>query len=289
MKPASFAYHRPRSLDEAMALLEQHGDEAAILAGGQSLVPMLNLRLATPELVIDINRVASFDRLTETASGLEIGPCVRHADVLRHTRGAPHWRLIAEAIRHVAHPGIRNRGTFCGSLALADPAAEAPAVAVALEAEIMLAGTTGERRVPAADFFTGIYDTARRPDELITGVRFPKPAADWHFVFEEVARRQGDYAMAGLCAAFRVADGSVLESRLVLFGVAERPCRATAAESCLIGRPLADETAWRSAAAAAEGIEAMATADCRADYKRHLAGVLVTRAMTALAQQVTTP
>jgi carbon-monoxide dehydrogenase medium subunit len=289
VKPASFAYHRPRSRDEAAALLDVHGDDAAILAGGQSLVPMLNLRLATPELVIDINRVAGFDRLTETADGLEIGPCVRHADVLRHTAGAPHWRLIAEAIRHVAHPGIRNRGTVCGSLALADPAAEAPAVAVAMDAEITLAGTSGERRIPAADFFTGIYETARRPDELITGVRFPKPAADWHFVFEEVARRQGDYAMAGLCAAFRVEDGSVLESRLVLFGVADRPHRATAAESFLTGRPLADGTARRNAVAAAEGIEAMAAADCSADYKRHLAGVLVTRAMSALARQAAAP
>lgn len=289
MKPASFAYQRPRSRDEAVALLGAHGDDAAILAGGQSLVPMLNLRLATPELVIDINRVAGFDRLTETADGLEIGPCVRHADVLRHTRGTPHWRLIAEAIRHVAHPGIRNRGTFCGSLALADPAAEAPAVAVAMDAEITLAGTAGERRVPARDFFLGIYETVRRPDELVTGVRFPRPAADWHFAFAEVARRQGDYAMAGLCAAFQVEHENVLDSRLVLFGVADRPRRATAAENCLIGRPLADEAARRNAAAAAEGIEAMGTADCSADYKRHLAGVLVARAMTALAQQVAAP
>ena len=284
MKPASFAYQRPRSRDEAVALLGAHGDDAAILAGGQSLVPMLNLRLATPELVIDINRVAGFDRLTETAGGLEIGPCVRHADLLRHTAGRPHWRLIADAIRHVAHPGIRNRGTFCGSLALADPAAEAPAVAVAMDAEITLAGATGERRVPAADFFNGIYETARRPDELVTGVHFPKPPADWHFVFQEVARRQGDYAMAGLCAAFRVADGIVLDSRLVLFGVADRPHRATVAESFLTGRPLHDGTARRNAVAAAEGIEAMAAADCSADYKRHLAGVLVTRAMSALAR-----
>jgi carbon-monoxide dehydrogenase medium subunit len=250
---------------------------------------MLNLRLATPELVIDINRVAGFDRLTETAGGLEIGPCVRHADLLRHTAGRPHWRLIAEAIRHVAHPGIRNRGTFCGSLALADPAAEAPALAVALEAEVALASTSGERLIPAADFLVGIYETVRRPDELVTGVRLPRPAADWHFVFEEVARRQGDYAIAGLCAAFRVADGSVADSRLVLFGVAERPRRASAAESCLIGRSLADAAARHDAAAAAEGIEAMATADCSADYKRHLAGVLVTRAMTTLARQIAAP
>jgi aerobic carbon-monoxide dehydrogenase medium subunit len=281
MKPAPFAYAAPRSLDEALALLAEHGDEAQILAGGQSLVPMLALRLATPGILVDINRIAGLPGLEESDAALTVGPCVRHAELLRHGGREPRWSLIAEAVREVAHPGIRNRGTLCGSLALADPAAEAPAYALALGAEIVLSSLSGERRIPAGDFFRGVYETARTPNEMITAVTFPRPSPGWRFGFQEIARRRGDYAIAGLCAGLRLETGRIAEAKLVFFGVAERPMRATRAERALLGEPHTDSVKEAAAAASVE-IEVQGTGENSAALKRHLVAVLTERVLAEL-------
>ncbi len=285
MKPAPFAYHAPDSLDEALALLEAHGEDAQILAGGQSLMPMLALRMAAPACLIDINRIASLRRLEETDEALRVGACVRHAELLRHAASVPHWSLVAACLREVAHPGIRNRGTPCGSIALADPAAEAPALAVALDASIHLASRRGERRIAVGDFFLGIYETAREADEMIVAVSFPRPGADWRFGFEEIARRRGDYALAGLCAGLKVVDGRIEQARLVFFGVGDRPMRADEAEAILCGGDPADaQLRARAAEAAMARIEVSGSAEYGVAYKRHLAGVLTGRVLARLAE-----
>ncbi|TVR06227.1 MAG: xanthine dehydrogenase family protein subunit M [Salinarimonadaceae bacterium] len=278
MKPALFSYAAPRSLDEALVLLAEHADDAQILAGGQSLAPMLNLRLAAPDWLIDVNRVPGLDVIEETAEGLRVGAMTRQNALLDHVADAPDWSLLAQAIPHVAHRGIRNRGTIGGSVALADPAAEAPACAIALDAVIRLASVRGEREVPASDFFLGLYETAREPDEMIVAVFYPRPAPGWLFGFDEVARRRGDYALAGLCAGMRVEEAFVRDARLVFFAVGDRPTRARVAEDALIGRNVADIAARAAACAAARaGIEVMPGGDCGVEYKRRLVGVLLER------------
>ncbi|MCG6122568.1 MAG: FAD binding domain-containing protein [Microvirga sp.] len=283
MKPAPFVYAAPRSLDEALALLAEYSDEAQILAGGQSLAPMLNLRLAAPEILIDVNRIPGLGAIEERPEGLLVGALTRQNALLDHVANARDWSLLAQAIPHVAHRGIRNRGTIGGSLALADPASEAPACALALDATIRLASLRGEREVPAADFFLGVYETAREPDEMIVSVFYPRPAPGWIFDFDETARRKGDYAMAGLAAGAVVEAGRVRDVRLVFFAVGEKPARAEAAERALIGADPADPGAREAAAAAArEEIEIMPGGDCGADYKRHLSGILLKRALARI-------
>lgn len=283
MKPAPFVYCAPESLDEALALLAEHGEDAQILAGGQSLVPMLALRMAAPSIVVDINRIAALHHLEETGEALLVGACVRHAELLRHTRLHPRWSLIADALEEVAHPGIRNRGTPCGSLALADPAAEAPACAIALGAEIVLASTRGERRVPAEAFFLGIYETACAPDEMIVAASFPVPCPDWRFGFEEIARRKGDYAIAGLCAGLRVENQRTAEARLVFFGVADCPVRAPQAEDMLVGgNPMNTDLHSAVAAATMDEIDVSGSGEYDAAYKRRLVGVLTRRVLGQL-------
>lgn len=283
MKPAPFAYCAPDSLDEALALLAEHGEDAQILAGGQSLVPMLALRMASPSIIVDINRITKLQHLEETREALLVGACVRHAELLRYTLLHPRWRLIADALDEVAHPGIRNRGTPCGSLALADPAAEAPAFAIALGAEIVLASTRGERRVPAEAFFLGIYETAREPDEMIVAVSFPVPCPDWRFGFEEIARRKGDYAIAGLCAGLRVEHERIAEARFVFFGVGDYPVRALQAEDMLAGGdPMNTDLHSAVATATMDEIDVSGSLEYDAAYKRRLAGVLTRRVLGQL-------
>lgn len=284
MKPAPFAYEVPRSIGDALALLAESGGDAQILAGGQSLVPMLALRMAAPAMLIDINRIEGLRRIEENDDALVLGACVRHADLLRYTAGKPEWSLIADCLHEVAHPGVRNRGTVCGSLALADPAAEAPAYALALDAEIHLVSLRGERRVAAEDFFQGIYETAREPDEMVVAVSFPRPAAAWRFGFEEIARRRGDYALAGLCAGLRIEEGRIEEARLVYFGVSDRPRRARSAEALMLGLSLGEARAAALAGeAAAAEIPVSGSPDYSAGYKRHLVGVLTERVLTQLS------
>ncbi|HKW53826.1 MAG TPA: FAD binding domain-containing protein [Stellaceae bacterium] len=273
---------RARTLDEVFAVLAVEGDEAKILAGGQSLVPALNMRLLEPRLLVDINGIAGLDAITEHERALRIGALARHAAVGRSPLVARLAPLIHQAIPHIAHPAIRNRGTFGGSLAQADPAAELPACAVALDAVIQVAGARGERSILARSFFKGLYETALAPGEVIIGVDIPKPAPGMRTAFLELARRRGDYAMVGLAATARLESGVLRAPRLVFFGVDVRPVEAVAAAAALgAGRPADGIAAAQEALA--EDLDP--TGDLQADRatKLHLARVLLARGVLALA------
>jgi carbon-monoxide dehydrogenase medium subunit len=315
MKPAPFEYHRPASLAETFDLLDRYGDDGRILAGGQSLVPALNLRLATPRAVIDINRVPDLDAVRATPEGLVIGALVRQEMLERSALVREHAPLIAAALPHVGHSAIRARGTIGGSLALADPAAELPACAVALAATIRAASRGGRRDIAAADFFRGIYTTALRPGEIVTEVVVPRAAAGWRWGFEELARRQGDFALAGLAAGARVEGGAgrgaavagrgepeasradrgiepseyqrgvISESRLVFFGVGTRPVRARGAESALVGRR-ADVGALTTAGGKLRGdLDPPGDIHGSPALRLHLARVLLARVVSRLAEE----
>jgi carbon-monoxide dehydrogenase medium subunit len=270
-------------LDEVFAVLSAEGEEAKILAGGQSLVPALNMRLLEPRLLVDINGIPGLGAIAEGDGALRIGALARHADVGRSPLVARLAPLIHQAIPHIAHPAIRNRGTFGGSLAQADPAAELPACAVALDAVIQVAGVRGERRIPARAFFKGLYETALAPDEVVIAVHIPRPAPAMRTVFLELARRRGDYAMVGLAATASL-DGAVLRApRLVFFGVDVKPVEATVAAAALAEGSPGDLIA---AAQKALADDLDPTSDLQADRatKLHLAQVLLARAVTALAR-----
>jgi len=283
MKPASFDYHRPSSLAETFDLLDRYGDDARILAGGQSLVPALNMRLATPRAVIDINRLPGLDAIRVAPEGLVIGALARHDAVETSPLVREHAPLIAVAMPHVGHAAIRTRGTFGGSLALADPAAELPACAVALEATIRISSRRGRRDVAAVDFFRGIYTTALEPGEIVTEVVVPKTAAGWRSGFDELARRHGDFALAGLAARAWIEDRTLRESRLVFFGVGPGPVRARAAEAALADRPV-DAEALATAGRALDGdLDPPGDIHGSPALRCHLARVLLSRVVTRLA------
>lgn len=284
MKPAPFAYRRPATLEEAWALLETHGPDARVLAGGQSLVPALNMRLATPALVVDINRLPGLGGIRRGPEGLVLGALCRQEEALRSPLVAAEAPLLAQALPHVGHLAIRNRGTLGGSAAQADPAAELPACLVALDAVVRVASRRGAREVPAAAFFRGIYTTALEPGELVTALVVPPTPAGWRSRFLEISRRHGDYALVGLAARARLAGGELAELRLVFTGVGPAPVRARAAEAQLRGR----RPDGRAVAAAQEalGAELDPPADVHATaaLRRHLARVLLARAAAGLAE-----
>jgi carbon-monoxide dehydrogenase medium subunit len=285
MKPAPFEYHRPASLAETFDLLDRYGDDGRLLAGGQSLVPALNLRLATPRAVIDINRIPDLDGIRVTGEGLVIGALVRQEALERSPLVREHAPLIAAAVPHVGHSAIRARGTIGGSLALADPAAELPACAVALGATIRAGRRGGSRDIAADDFFRGIYTTALAPGEIVTEILLPRPAAGWRWGFEELARRHGDFALAGLAAGARVAGpGVVAEARLVFFGVGPRPVRARRAEAALAGRR-ADAEALAAAGRALDGdLDPPGDVHGSPALRLHLARVLLSRVVGRLVE-----
>jgi carbon-monoxide dehydrogenase medium subunit len=284
MKPAPFEYHRPLSLAETFALLDRYGDDGRLLAGGQSLVPALNMRLATPRAVIDINRLPGLDGIRVTPRGLVIGALVRHETVERSALVREHAPLLAAAMPHVGHAAIRTRGTVGGSLALADPAAELPACVVALEAIIRVQSGRGGRDVAAADFFRGIYTTALEPGEIVTEVVVPRLVSGWRAGFDELTRRRGDFALAGLAAQVRAEGGAVRDSRLVFFGVGPGPVRARGAETALLGqRPDAEAVATARRALDAE-LDPPADVHGSPALRRHLAGVLFGRVVTRLVE-----
>jgi carbon-monoxide dehydrogenase medium subunit len=282
MKPAPFAYHRPATLDEAFHLLERYGDDARLLAGGQSLVPALNMRLATPAALVDINRLPGLDAIDFAAEGLTIGALARQEAVLRSPLVARHAPLVAQAMPHVAHLALRTRGTLGGSLAQADPAAELPACTVALEAVLRVARRGAAREIPAAHFYRGIYTTALEPGEILTGVVIPPLATGWRSHFSELARRHGDYALVALACHARLADGAIAEARLVFAGVGLMPVRAGRAEAAVRGRrPDADVLAEVGRALDAD-LDPPADVHASAALRRHLARVLLGRALSAL-------
>src|SRR5712672_4341623 len=218
MKAPRFAYARPASVAEALALLAEHKGDARVLAGGQSLVPMMNFRVAAPKVLVDINRIAALSGIKVTKNHVRIAALVRQVELERSADIAQHLPLVASAMPHIAHPAIRNRGTFGGSCALADPAAELPACALALGATFIAAGRRGERRIAAGDFFKGLYATALKAGELIVAAEFPLPKPGYASAFGELARRHGDYAMVGIAA-----HGSKQGVRVAFFGVGDRP------------------------------------------------------------------
>src|SRR5689334_3602058 len=231
MKPAPFEYYAPAGRAEALALLAEHGGEAKILAGGQSLVPTMNFRLAQPAILVDLNGVADLFGIRAGADGgVVIGAMTRQRTVERSALIAECAPLVAETMPHIAHPQIRNRGTFGGSLAHADPAAELPALAVALDAQMRAQSQSGERLIPAAEFFLGIFTTALEPEEILAEILIPPLPARTGTAFEEMARRHGDYALAGAAAVVTLGDdGTVSGGKLVFFSIADGPLEVPAA------------------------------------------------------------
>jgi CO/xanthine dehydrogenase FAD-binding subunit len=285
LKPAPFRYARPQTLADAVELLGAADHDVKILAGGQSLVPMMNLRLVRPAVLIDLNGVPGLDHITPSADGsLSIGALVRHAALAASVAVIERAPLLAEAARHVGHAAIRHRGTLGGSLAHADPAAELPAALVALDAALTLQGRRGARAVQASEFFLGLMTTALAPDEILLEIRVPPQGRGWGFA--EVVRRAGDFALAGVVALVGRAapSGPCDRARLVGFGVGDRPVRFTAAEEILTSRdPSAALTL--AAAAAAEACDPPDDVHASAEYRRHLAAVLTEQAVSqALAR-----
>ncbi len=282
MKAPSFAYARPASVAEALALLAQHKDEARVLAGGQSLVPMLNFRVAAPKVLVDINRIAGLAGIKVARDHIRIGALTRHVELERSADIARHLPLIASAMPHIAHPAIRNRGTFGGSCALADPAAELPACALALGATLVVAGSKGERRVAAQDFFRGLYATALKAGELLVAAEFPLPEPAYASAFGELARRHGDYAMVGVAAHGSTQGQKFSDVRVALFGVGDRPVRAARFERALDGRPAAANTIEGALAALDADLDPRADLHASAATKRHLAKVLAGRVLKSM-------
>ena len=282
MKPPPFEYLAPRSIDEALAALREHGDEAKVLAGGQSLIPILALRLAHPAVLVDIGNIAELRAISANGT-LSIGAAVTQRQAERTaaiTAAAP---LLAEALPLIAHPQIRNRGTIGGSIAHADPAAELPAVALALDATMVVRGQSGERAVPASDFFQSYLETAIAPDELLTAVQIPSaqgPGLGWSF--QEISRRHGDFALAGAATQVTLdADGRVTAAHLAFCGVASTPVHATAATDALVGRTLDTATIDEVARLAAADLDPPSDVHATSAYRKHIAAVLATRTLTA--------
>lgn len=282
MKAAAFGYVRARSLDQVFAAFAAHGEDARILAGGQSLLPILNLRMAEPKLLVDITGIAELRGITETPAGLRIGALVRHAELLRDPRLRTLAPLFARAVPHVAHAAIRNRGTVGGSLALADPAAEYPPVALVSAAVLHLHGPDGRRNVPADRFFRGIYDTALRTGELLEAVTVPPPPPDAAHDLQELARRHGDYAIIGLVLRCRVVDGRVRDLRAAFINGGPVPVLASRAAAAAEG--LAPAEAAVAAAAALDGdIDPPSDIQAAAATRLHLGRVLLRRSLSGIA------
>jgi aerobic carbon-monoxide dehydrogenase medium subunit len=279
MKPAPFDYHAPRSVDEAVELLAAHGDEAKILAGGQSLVPAMNFRLARPAVLVDINRIAELDFCTTTDGALRIGALARHARFERAVTQGPLGDLLADVVRYIAHLPIRVRGTFAGSLAHADPAAEWCVVATTLDAEIRARGPGGERSIEAAAFFRSILTTALRPDELITEVRLPALGPDWRFGFAEFSRRAGDFALSMALAALRLDGGRIVEARVGVGGAGDRPLRIKEAEQVLEGTAPGSEALAEAGAIAAATVEPFEDLHASIAYRRDLVSAMTKRTL----------
>ena len=284
MKPPPFDYVRPTSLRDVLAALGEHGSDAKVLAGGQSLMPMLAFRMAAPRILVDIGRLAELKGITFDADGVSLGALVRWCDIERNERVAAEQPLLAEAIRHVAHYQIRNRGTVGGSLAHADPAAEMPAIALACDATIFVAGAGGVREIAAHDFFAGALTTVLKPTELLVGVRLPAWPATRRWAFEEFSRRRGDFALAGVALYFdRHGNGAVAAPHIVGFGIADRPVRLAGAEEAIRGERSDEQSLAAAVRAATLGIDVSADIHAPADYRAALLGTLLERALRRAA------
>jgi aerobic carbon-monoxide dehydrogenase medium subunit len=281
MKASAFSYARATSVGNALELLAAHGDGAKVLSGGQSLMPAMNLRLISPELLVDISDLAELRGIGLAGGVLRIGALTRHVELLNSSEIAAHAPLLTEAIAHVAHPAIRNRGTLGGSLAHADPASELPACMLALNATVIVRGLAGERRIEAVDFFTGIYETALSADELLVAVELPRARTNSVHFFHEFARRHGDYAIVGVAAQAIVQSNVFADLRIALFAVGDRPALAKAAAR-LINVPVTPTLLSEAAAALADQLDPQEDQQASAAMRRHLAKVLLVRGVSAL-------
>jgi carbon-monoxide dehydrogenase medium subunit len=281
MKASAFSYARATSVGNALELLAAHGDGAKVLSGGQSLMPAMNLRLISPELLVDISDLAELRGIGLAGGVLRIGALTRHVELLNSSEIAAHAPLLTEAIAHVAHPAIRNRGTLGGSLAHADPASELPACMLALNATVIVRGLAGERRIEAVDFFTGIYETALSADELLVAVELPRARTNSVHFFHEFARRHGDYAIVGVAAQAIVQSNVFADLRIALFAVGDRPALAKAVAR-LINVPVTPTVLSEAAAALADELDPQEDQQASAAMRRHLAKALLVRGVSAL-------
>ena len=281
MKASAFSYARATSVANALELLVAYGDKAKVLSGGQSLMPAMNLRLISPELIVDIGEITELRGIALSDGVLSIGALTRHVDLLRSPEIASHAPLLTEAVAHVAHPAIRNRGTLGGSLAHADPASELPASVVALNATIVVSGQTGERRIAAGEFFTGIYETALSAQELLIAVEVPVAQKNSAHFFHEFARRYGDYAIAGLAAQATVKGGLFTDLRTAFFAVGDRPILAKAATK-LVNVGITPAVLSEAAATLGEELDPQEDQQASASMRRYLAKILLARCASAL-------
>jgi carbon-monoxide dehydrogenase medium subunit len=281
MIPAAFDYYAPTSVDQALALLGEHED-AKVLAGGQSLLPVLRLRLAAPETIVDLGRIEELRGIREDGDALVIGAMTPHSVVQSDPLIAEHARLISLATATIADPQVRHLGTFGGSLVHADPAGDLPAVAVALDAYFVIASDTGRRTVAAADFFEGVFSTAVEEDELLVEVRVPKHTG-WGAQYEKFTRIAQQWSIVAVAAAVRLDDDTIAEARVALTNMGSTPVRATAVEQALVGQPATADAVREAAARAADGTSPPSDLNGDADYRRHLATVLTRRAVLAAA------
>lgn len=287
MKHPPFNYHRPTTVDEALRLLDEHGAEAKILAGGQSLLPVMALRLGRPDHVIDIGGIDELGQITAgSTGGVHIGAMVRHAQAENSPEVGAAAPLVTAALPHVGHRAIRSRGTVVGSIVHADAAAEMPAVCLAGAATLHVASTQGERTVAAADFFEGFFTTAIEPQELVTAVEFPETTPGTGVAVVEVSRRHGDYAMVCLACTVQVDGGSISDAALAFFGVGSTAVRTSEAEAVLFGSPPTRQTFDAAAEAVRDQLEPNSDIHATAAYRRHIAGVLTTRGLEEAASRI---
>lgn len=280
MKPAPFEYFRPRSLDEALSLLAEHGSDAKPLAGGQSLIPAMNFRLATPSVLVDLNGLRELSGISDVGGEIRVGGMVRQRAAERHPLLAQRVPLLAETLPHIAHPAIRNRGTIGGSLAHADPAAELPAVMLALKATFVVKNKSEAREIPSGDFFVGLFSTSVQTGELLTEIRIPPGAIRGGYAFEEISRRHGDFALVGVAAAVQLdSNGRCADARVALLSVGDRPMLAEQAAKTLIGQAPSGESIRAAAAAATRDIDPPSDIHASSRYRRQLASVLTRRAL----------
>jgi aerobic carbon-monoxide dehydrogenase medium subunit len=277
VKPAPFAYKKVRTLKEAVTLLAKHKDEARLLAGGQSLIATLNMRLSAPSLLIDINGIKGLDGIAKKGKFVEVGALARHAQVERSDVIARYAPLIALAMPHIGHAAIRNRGSFGGSIAFADPAAELPACLLAMGGEVDIVSAKGKRKVKADAFFKGLFETALRPNEIVTAIRIPVADKNTRVGFAELARRHGDYAIVGLAASARINGKGLADVRLAYFGVGDTPIRVKKAEAALTDGNIDD-------AVNALDLDPHDDVQATAKVKKHLAGVLLRRVAAQLLE-----
>jgi carbon-monoxide dehydrogenase medium subunit len=286
LKPAAFDYAVPATLAEAVALLAQHGGEAKAISGGQSLMPMLNFRLTSPAMLVDLRRISELHGVDIQLAGTRLGARTRWCDIEKSSALAAAQPLLCAAIAHVAHYQVRNRGTVGGSIVHADPAAEMPGLSVALDAQLRLVGAQGERMVPAAEFFTGPLSTVIESDEVLVEVLLPAWPAARRWGFQEFARRRGDYALAGAAVWYDLdSNGSIINAHIAIIGASDRPRRLPTVESLLNGRKPDAASFAAAAQVTSAAVDPMTDVHASAEYRRALAGTMVERALSDAAQR----